>query len=304
MGGLRTRPFSQPLLLLLAYCSPMLRARAIALLVVLVLTAVSAAQSTGPPRGTLILDGGGASDPAKDRFVELAGGKKARIVVIPTGASLLKYGDPGTVLDPDWPRDRGEWAGYEAYLRRWFGTDHVIALHTRDRVVADSAAFTDPITSATGVFLAPGNAGRLAASYLGTRTQRELEALLARGGVIFGSSAGAIIQGSFIVRGVSGKPVLIARGHDQGFGLIKNVAINPHLTEARRENELVQVVDLHPELLGIGLDEGVAMVVRGNQAEFIGKGVAALYDNQLHGDKWYYLVKPGDRLNLATRKKE
>jgi hypothetical protein len=34
----------------------------------------------------------GATAPVKDRFVELAGEDKARIVVIPTGASLIKFG--------------------------------------------------------------------------------------------------------------------------------------------------------------------------------------------------------------------
>jgi cyanophycinase len=70
--------------------------------------------------------------------------------------------------------------------------------------------------------------GRLAATYVGTET-KELERLLERGGVICGSSAGAIIQGSFIVRGIPGKPVLMARGHERGFGFLKKVAVDPHL---------------------------------------------------------------------------
>jgi cyanophycinase len=107
-----------------------------------------------------------------------------------------------------------------------------------------------------------------------------LEALLARGGVIFGSSAGAIIQGSYIVRGRPDKPLLMAAGHERGFGFLKNVAINPHLTQAKRDNELINVVDAHPEILGIGIDEDAALVVRGNRFEVIGAGRVAIYDNQ------------------------
>jgi len=272
--------------------------------VAVLLCSLAAAQTAvAASRGTLIVDGGGTTKPVVERFAALAGGPSARIVVIPTGASELKFGAADTILNPDWPRERPEWAAYEAHLKQMFGTQHVAVLHTRDRNVADSDEFVAPLRNATGAFLTPGNAGRIAASYLDTRMQKELEALLARGGVIFGSSAGAIIQGSFIVRGIPGKPVLMARDHERGFGWLPQVAINPHLTEAKREAELVQVIDAHPELLGIGLDEGVALIVRGQVAEVIGNGTVAIYDNQQHGNRWYYTLQPGDRFDLATRRK-
>lgn len=66
-------------------------------------------------------------------------------------------------------------------------------MHTRDRRVANSKEFGAPLQTASGVWLGAGNAGRLAQAYLGTLTERELRGLLARGGVIGGSSAGAII---------------------------------------------------------------------------------------------------------------
>ena len=131
-------------------------------------------------------------------------------------------------------------------------------LHTRDRAVANSASFVAPLKSATGVYLVAGNAGRYTDAYLGTRTQAELTAVLARGGVIFGSSAGAIIQGSFVVRGRPDKPLLMAPGRTTGFGFLTNVAINPHLTSTQRDAELVNVVDAHPNILGIGIDDDAA----------------------------------------------
>ena len=131
-------------------------------------------------------------------------------------------------------------------------------LHTRDRAVANSDAFVAPLKSATGVYLIAGNAGRYADAYLGTRTQTELIAVLARGGVIFGSSAGAIIQGSFVVRGRPAKPLMIAPGRTTGFSFLTNVAINPHLTSAQRDAELVNVVDANPNILGIGIEDDAA----------------------------------------------
>jgi cyanophycinase len=96
------------------------------------------------------------------------------------------------------------------------GVPAVQVLHTRDRNVANSDAFTAPLKSATGIYLIAGNAGRYADAYLNTRTQSELQAVLARGGVIFGSSAGAIALGSFLVRGNPDKPLLMAAGRTTG----------------------------------------------------------------------------------------
>jgi cyanophycinase len=262
-----------------------------------------AAESAGPAQGSLVVDGGGATDPVRDRFVALAGGAGARIVVFPTGASALRFGDSDTILNPDWSRERDEWSAYDLYLKKWLGVAKVTLLHTRDRKVADSEGFVGPIGSATAVFLGAGNAGRYAAAYRGTRTQRALEALLARGGVVGGSSAGAIIQGSFIVRGRPDKPLLMAKGHDRGFGFLKHVAINPHLTSAKRDAELVNVVDAHPGILGIGIDDDAAIVVRGDRFEVIGTGRVAIYDNSRHNGAWYYWLDAGDRFDLRARRK-
>ena len=259
--------------------------------------------SSGPSKGTLVVDGGGGTDLVKAKFMAIAGGPGARVVVIPSGASSIRFGPDKIILNPDSPRDSAEWIAYEKYLRSWLGTEHVTVLHTRNRDVASSEDFMRPLQAATGVFVAAGNAGRIADSYLGTRTQQALQDVLDRGGVIFGSSAGAIILGSFIVRGFPAKPVLMAPGHDRGFAFIKNVAIDPHLTESKRDYELINVVDAYPNLLGIGIDEGAALVVKANQFEVIGTGRVAIYDNQPHNGGWYYWLNAGDRFDLGARRK-
>jgi hypothetical protein len=92
-----------------------------------------------------------------------------------------------------------------------------------------------------------------------------------------------------------------AAARERGFGWLKNVAINPHLTEAKRENELVNVLDAHPELLGIGLDEKAALVVQGDRCEVIGEGRVAIYDDRRHGANWYYWLSPGVVFDLRSR---
>jgi len=266
--------------------------------------ALSLAQvSSGPARGTLILTGGDQETGLKE-FVELAGGPDANIVYIPTAASSLRL-PSGLIWEwlytDELPANTPE---FKAELCRMFGIKSITILHTRNRKIANSEDFVKPLRSAQGVWISGGNAGRLSEAYLDTLTQRELEAVLRRGGVIGGNSAGAIIQGSYTIRGNPNKPVLMAKGSERGFAFMRSVAVNPHLSEAMRQNELVTIVDVHPKLLGIGIDEKAAIVVTGDRIKVIGKGRVAIYDNTKHGGNWYYWLENGDKFNMRTRAKE
>lgn len=260
-----------------------------------------AQSSHGPSKGSLILTGGEFGAGVIERFVQLAGGPKSRFVYIPTAASSLRL-PSGFIYDPsntDVPAANTK--EFEQELAKFFGVERVTVLHTRDRATANSPAFVEVLKKANGVWFSSGNAGRLADAYLDTLTQREIAVVLERGGVVGGNSAGAIIQGSYTVRGRPDKPLLMAKGHERGFGFVTNVAINPHLTEAKRDTELINVVDAYPELLGIGIDEKSAIVVRGDTFEVIGESRVAIYDNVKRNGSWYYWLKPGDRFNLAKR---
>jgi cyanophycinase len=259
-----------------------------------------AAVSSGPSKGTLVLDGSGCKA-ARERFVSLAGGPDANFVFIPTGASGLKFDDGFIYIPPETSVRNEHTRKLEEEEARDLGVKQITALHTRDRMEADSEAFVAPLRRAQGVWIGSGNAGRLAAAYLDTLTLRELWAVLDRGGVIGGGSAGAIIQGSYMVRGRPDKPLLMAKGHERGFGFLKNVAVNPHLISAQREDQLVDVLDAHPDLLGIGIDSGTGIVVRGDEFEVIGESKVAIYDNKKHDGAWYYWLSPGDRFDLRTR---
>ena len=134
--------------------------------------------------------------------------------------------------DPDGHRGRRhrrEEREEETFIRR-FGVKNVTVLHTRDRAEADTEAFVAPLKTARGVWFGGGRQWRLVDAYMGTRTQREIEAVLARGGVIGGGSAGATIQGSYLVRGArEGNHIMMAKGYEQGFGYLRGVAIDQHL---------------------------------------------------------------------------
>lgn len=273
------------------------------LIFVFTFSLTSAHTASGPVRGTLILTGGDQETALKE-FVELAGGPDANIVYIPTAASSLRL--PSGLIwewlnNDELPANTPE---FKAELCKMFGIKNITILHTRNRKTANSEDFVKPLRSAKGVWISGGNAGRLSQAYLDTLTQRELQAVLERGGVIGGNSAGAIIQGSYTVRGNPDKPILMAKGSERGFAFLTGVAVNPHLSEAMRQNELVTVIDVHPKLLGIGIDEKAAIVVTGDRFKVIGKGRVAIYDNTKHGNNWYYWLETGQEFNLRTRSKE
>lgn len=272
----------------------------VVLLATFCVATATAQTSSGPSKGTLILTGGDQETGIKE-FVSLAGGPDANIVYIPTAASSLRL-PSGLIWEwlytDELPANTPE---FKQELCRMFGVKDITILHTRNRRTANSKEFVEPLRRAQGVWLSGGNPGRLSRAFLGTRTQREIQAVLERGGVVGGNSAGAIIQGSYIVRGNPDKPVLMVKGHERGFALLKNVAVNPHLSEAMRQNELVTILDFHPNLLGIGIDEKAWIKVQDGRLEVFGKGRVAIYDNKKQGSNWYYWLSPGDQFDLRSR---
>jgi cyanophycinase len=246
----------------------------------------------GPDQGTLVIVGGNMQDPAiVGRFIDLAGGPDQPIVIIPTAGE-------------DDERDRFDpyWSG----LKHWRenGARNLTVIHTRDRKVADTEAFAEPIHTARGVFFTGGRQWRLADSYLDTITHRELAALLGRGGVIGGSSAGASILASFMVRGDTKGNEKMIGDHTVGLGFLKNAAIDQHLLRRNRQFDMLEVIDAHPRLLGIGLDEDTAIVVQGDQFDVIGKSYAVIYSDQpvAGASGRFFFMGAGDRFDMKTRK--
>jgi cyanophycinase len=246
----------------------------------------------GPDHGALVIVGGGRVGPEiLTRFFDLAGGRDAPLVVIPTASGADNY-----------PAD---WSGLKMF--RDFGATNITVLHTTDRKVADSEEFVRPIATARAVWFPGGRQWRLVDSYLHTRTQREVERVLERDGVVGGSSAGASILASYMIRGAhENNYVMMAPGYEEGFGLITGVAIDQHMLTRNRQDDLEEVVAKHPDILGIGLDESTAIVVRGQQFEVTGASKIAIHDGRLvaserqqRNGKKYFFMAPGERYDLT-----
>ncbi len=254
----------------------------------LVFSAPLHAQEVSPDSGALVIAGGSLQDSGIiDRFLQLAGGADSPIVVIPTASEADSFNNDS----------------YSLRTFRQRGATNLTLLHTRDRNVASADSFVQAIHSARGVWFSGGRQWRLADAYLGTRTEKALWALLNRGGVIGGSSAGATIQGSYLVRGDTRTNTIMMGDHTEGFGFLKESAIDQHLLQRNRQFDLIEVLEAHPHLLGIGIDENTAIVVSQDWFEVIGASYVAIYDKlkMLGTEGKFYLLRPGDRFHLPTR---
>jgi len=278
---------------------------AIVLVMSLVAAGLAARQTApeyGPAKGTLIIVGGNMAQtsPLYDKFIQLAGGPEAKFVIVPTAGgnrrpdgNLIEYKEE-TLIAP--------------WLAR--GLKHVRMLHTADPRVADTEAFAAPLREANAVWFDGGRQWNLVDSYANTLTEREFHNVLERGGVIGGSSAGATIQGDYLVRGdTSGPKVMMTAepNHQHGFAFLRRSAIDQHINARNRWDDLIPVIKKYPNLLGLGLSEDTAIVVTGDTFEVMGAWKVAVHDNARVYEPWekpYFVLSAGDVYNMKTRRIE
>jgi cyanophycinase len=280
----------------------MIRFSSVLLSAYLTLCLAASAADYGPEHGTLVIQGGGSAEGTGiyETFVNLAGGRDAKIVIIPTAGGNRKKDGSLIVYEE------------EKVLAPWkkLGLTHVQMLHTADRQVANTEAFAATLRDARGVWFNGGRQWNCVDSYAGTLTLREMREVLNRGGVIGGSSAGATIQGDYLVRGaVAGSEIVMAPEpeHQHGFAFLRHSAIDQHINTRNRWDDLIPVIRKYPDLLGIGLSEGTAIVVTEDHFQVIGKWKVAIHDNTRPYQPWekpYYVLSPGDVYNMKARKVE
>ena len=252
--------------------------------------------TTAVPSGTLMLAGGSIEASLYARFVERAGGANAEIVYVPTASEKVDLESTRAFV-----RKQGAKVGASP--------DNITVLHTRDPEVADTDSFAAPLETADAVWFSGGRQWRLVDAYAGTEALDGFWSVLERGGVIGGSSAGATIQGSFLVRGDTSGNQIMMGNHQEGFGFLPRSAVDQHLLARNRQYDLIPVIEEHPALLGIGIDENTAVVVRGDTMRVVGESKVAIYDHRRwaraggelpRGEKFFFL-EAGDRFDLQRR---
>lgn len=219
-------------------------------------------------RRTLLVIGG-AEDKRRrvvvlKRFVRLAGGRDARIVIIPTASGVADE-------------------AFEVY-QSVFARQHVrdiTLVNPQTRVEADEPALAEAIDNATGVFLTGGNQLKLAQLIVGTPVHEAITRAYHRGAVISGTSAGASVLSQFMIS--MGEEGVVPRQRvsqlSAGLGLLPGVILDQHFGQRTRYARLLSLVAASPSLLGVGIDEDTAAeIVNEDTMTVVGAGAVYVVD--------------------------
>ena len=286
----------------------MTRSRALPLLALLLLAALapSVAGIEAGAKGHLLLIGGGDKPPEVMRkFVELAGGKDAPIVAIPTASS-----------EPD----AAEY--YEKLFRDDLGCADAVSLRIKSKADAQRPDFAALARKARGIFFGGGDQVRIVNALLGTPVGDAIAAAFAGGAVVGGTSAGTACQSERMLTGEGDFTQVRTRSVElwDGLGFLpKDVVVDQHFIRRQRENRLLSVVLENPGLLGVCVDEETAIWVRPDGTfQVLGRSGVMVFDSKgaavsrqpketgqdllgVRGLKLHLLL-PGDSYDLNSRR--
>ena len=246
-------------------------------------------------KGKLIIIGGGAiPDSLFSFFANYCGGKDQPVVYIPTATTDEAYIQNGEHLLKFTSR----------------GFNNLSTIHTRNKKEADDPKNIALLRNAKGLYFGGGDQQLIADAYAGTKLYDEMIALLDRGGVIMGTSAGATIMGSLMIGGDARNDISKKYTLNPAFSFMTNTALDQHVLARNRQFDLIPVIEYYPGTLGIGIDESTAIIVEAGQFRVWGNSYVMLYDSMDWAEqkkKWGLVLKPfkmmssGSRFNLLTR---
>ena len=228
------------------------------------------------PNGSLIIVGGGPRPAAiMRRFVELAGGSSARILIMPMATATAEESGPEMAAEM---RSLGAAASRSVNL-------------TREQAMSDTSPRI--FEGYTGIWFLGGDQNRIAAVLSGTPAARAIRERHEFGAVIGGTSAGAAIMTTPMISGGERRPggtrpdttdawITIDRDNVvtvPGLSLLPGAIVDQHFLRRKRHNRLISLVLEHPHLIGAGIDESTALEVRPDGTWLVlGNSVVVIYD--------------------------
>ena len=237
----------------------------------LTLLLISCSQSESQKGHLIIIGGGSRPDNIMEKIVQLAGGEKAKIVIVPSASSHpLK-----TAL----------------YQKKQFEShnpetvDYILSANN----IVDSDSNLEKLDDATGIFFSGGDQRRLSKLLLGTELLDKIKSIYDNGGVIGGTSAGAAVMSKIMITGdelinqdSTYSFISIQKENidtKEGFGFITNAIIDQHFVKRKRYNRLISLVLENPDHVGIGIDESTAIWVKpDNTFEVLGESSVIILD--------------------------
>jgi cyanophycinase len=171
---------------------------------------------------------------------------------------------------------------FESYRRAFadLGVTDLVELYVEDRAETAAPETLRLLEGAAGVFFSGGDQLRISSTLGDTPVARRVTEILAAGGVVAGTSAGAAaMSDTMLVKGSSGESHRIGDLHmAPGLGLVRDVIIDQHFAERGRIGRLLGAVAQNPRELGVGIDEDTAIVVRDGRFNVVGAGAVYVVD--------------------------
>jgi len=274
----------------------------------LALVVLSPLQARIRAKGYLFIIGGGHRSKAMmKRFLELRGmSPYGKIVIFPMASSQ--------------PEESGQ------SMKEEFNSlgIHEVEYHVLSREQALKEENAKILDNVNCIYFTGGDQSRLTAALVSTPIHQRLLKIFKQGGIIGGTSAGAAVMSEIMITGDEKRNVEDGHAFEKilsdnivvtpGFGFIKKAIIDQHFVARKRHNRLLSLVAEHPELLGIGIDESTAIVVKPDDTfEVIGEQNVVIYDAtkaKIHSMPSHtvsgfhiimHVLKPGDQFDLKTK---
>ena len=255
-----------------------------------------------------IIGGGHRSESMMKKFIELANQfNRGKIIIFPMASSAPNRYGPEVV---------------EEFKKLGVQDVECCILSREQALQEENVKILDNVG---GIFFSGGSQSRLTNILLNTPIHYKLLEIYKEGGVIGGSSAGAAVMSEIMITGKEKREV--EKGHKfetiqahnivttPGFGFIKTAIIDQHFVKRKRHNRLISLVAENPQLLGIGIDESTAIIVKPDKTfEVVGERNIIVYDasqakikalpsQSINGfNIIMHILKAGDKFDLKTKK--
>lgn len=273
---------------------------------IIILIFVFFQQNFSQTKGHLLIIGGVQIPEIEKKFVELAGGPDARIIIIPNAGSEPKL---NSEIEQKTFTNLGAKADYILFTRE----------------TADDESNLKKMEWANAVFFTGGDQTDLTRDMLGTKLLQKVFEIYNNGGTVGGTSAGAAVMSEVMITGnelinkdSSKSFVTIEKGNvetKKGFGFLKTVIIDQHFLKRKRHNRTISALIEHPNLLGVAIDESTSIIVNPDDTfEVFGNNQVLVYDptnaKNIREDKKgnlgisnmkLHVLISGDKFNLKTK---
>jgi cyanophycinase len=277
------------------------------ILLILLITFIDPGCFAQSSKGHLVIIGGGKRpDYVMQKIVELAGGKGAKMIVIPNASS-----------------EPLQTAQYQSKELSELGVQSDYLIFNRN--TADSDSNLKKLEGVTGIFFSGGDQSNLTRDLLGTELLEMIYKIYNQGGVISGTSAGAAVMSEVMITGnelintdSTNAFISILKNNIEvkpGFGFIKSAIVDQHFIKRKRHNRLISLVLENPQLPGIAIDEATSIIVYPNDSfEVLGESQVLILDagearnistdrnGNLRADniKMHLLIN-GDKFNITSK---